>query len=180
MPDPRGAPASESLGHLMTQIGLAVAAGADPNAALAQMNIYPTLAAVKTAQIATSATAIMVLSYAAPGDCPPVAYARGGAVGMPGVIVDGSGSAWTLVSGADSVSAKAFGQTAQATTNKTTWVTTGPDDTAAIQAAVDFEAYGHGARPCSARGSALTSDTLQLGYGGRTTTAHLSAWGRLS
>ena len=177
MPDPRGAPSSESLTHLATQIGLAVASGADPSAALAQLNIYPTLAAVKAAQIPAGAAEIMVLSYAAPGDCAPVTYAAGGTVGMPGVVVDGSSNPWTLVSGADGNSAKAFGQTAQAATSKNTWVTTGPDDTVAIQAAIDFEAYSHGAPPILGQGVSLTSDTLQLGYGGKTSTAHLSGLG---
>jgi len=177
MPDPSGAPSSESLTHLVSQIGLAAASGADPNAALAQLNIYPNLAAVKTAQIAAGAASIMVLSYANPGDCPPVTYARGGTPGMPGVVVDGSSNPWTLVSGADGVSAKAFGQTALAGTSQNTWVTTGPDDTAAIQAAIDFEVYGHGAPPFLGQGVSLTSDTLQLGYGGRSSTAHLSGLG---
>ena len=66
MPDPSG----EHLMHLATQFELAVAVGARPDAALAQLNLYPSLAALKASRIASVAPQIMVLSYAAPGDCP--------------------------------------------------------------------------------------------------------------
>ena len=173
MPDPGG----EHLMHLATQFELAVAAGVDPNLALAQLSIYPNLAALKTTQVAPVSPEIMVLSYATPGDCAPVTYVRGGRPGRPGVVVDGLGDPWTMVSGAEGASAKAFGQTARARTDGRTSLTTGPDDTAAIQAAIDFEAYGHGAPPILGQGVSLISDTLQLGYGRGASTAHLSGVG---
>jgi len=165
---PASALSGETLTHLATQVGLAVAAGADPNTAMAQLNIYPTLADVRTAQVAVNAGSIIVLSYATPGDCAPQTYARGGTDGYPGTITDAAGGVWSPVADIAGIDTVRYGVVGGARwkSPQLTLVGSPVDDHRALQGAADATLYlGVSAVVQGARRS-FVSDTIRLGYGG--------------